>query len=113
PLESHLGYIFIAFGLICVVWDGVNPFLRGKMGRINFRSLFSVGLILAVFVLAFSAPAQVTTGNVTGRVVDSTGSVIPGAHVALISEVHGTRSATITSNNSGDYVFPDVTPDAY
>src|ERR1035441_912567 len=77
------------------------------------RSIFSVGLGVILFLLALSAPAQVTTGNVTGRVVDSSGSVIPGAHVALISEVHGNRSATITANGSGDYVFPDITPDTY
>ena len=77
------------------------------------RSIFSVGLVVTLFLLVHSAPAQVTTGNVTGRVVDPSGSVVSGAQVALISEVHGNRSATITSNGSGDYVFPDVTPDTY
>jgi len=67
----------------------------------------------ALFLLTLSASAQVTTGNVTGRVVDSSGSVVPGAHVTLISEEHGTRSAAITGNASGDYVFADVTPDTY
>ena len=75
------------------------------------RSIFSVGLVVPLFLLALSAPAQVTTGNVTGRVVDSSGGVVPGAQVVLISEVHGTRSATITSSGSGDYVFADITPD--
>ena len=76
------------------------------------RSIFSVGVV-ALLLLAHSAPAQVTTGNVTGRVIDPSGSVVPGAHVVLISEVHGNRSATITANGSGDYVFPDITPDTY
>jgi hypothetical protein len=74
------------------------------------RSIFSAGLLC---LLALVAPAQVTTGNVTGRVVDPQGSVIVGAHVTLISEVHGNRSATITANGSGDYVFPNVTADTY
>ncbi len=72
-----------------------------------------VGVVVALLLLALSAPAQVTTGNVTGRVLDSSGSVIAGAHVTLISEVHGNRSATITANGSGDYVFPNVTADTY
>ena len=75
------------------------------------RTIFS-GLVGA-FLLALSASAQVTTGNVTGRVVDSSGSVVAGAHVTLISEVHGNKSATITANGSGDYVFADITPDTY
>jgi hypothetical protein len=77
------------------------------------RSIFNAGLVATLSLLALSAPAQVTTGNVTGRVVDSQGSVIVGAQVTLISEVHGNRSATITANGSGDYVFPNVTADTY
>src|SRR5450755_4335277 len=73
----------------------------------------SAGIVMGFALLLSSAMAQVTTGNVTGRVVDSSGSVIPGAQVVLISEVHGTRSATLTSNGNGDYVFADITPDTY
>ncbi|HLK62335.1 MAG TPA: carboxypeptidase regulatory-like domain-containing protein [Bryobacteraceae bacterium] len=71
------------------------------------------GIVVGFAVLLSSAPAQVTTGNVTGRVIDQSGSVVAGARVALISEVHGNRSATITANGSGDYVFADITPDTY
>ena len=68
-------------------------------------------LAAALFVLP--ALAQVTTGNLTGRVLDSSGGVIPNAHVVLISEEHGTRSATVNTNGSGDYVFPNITADTY
>src|ERR1035437_8473051 len=73
----------------------------------------SAGIVMGFALLSSSAMAQVTTGNVTGRVVDSSGSVVPGALVTLISEVHGNRSSTITANGSGDYVFADITPDTY
>ena len=33
--------------------------------------------------------------------------------MVLISEAHGTRSAAMVTNNEGDYVFPDVTPDLH
>ena len=68
---------------------------------------------MALFLLPPSALAQITTGAVTGRVVDSTGGVVPGAHVILISESRGTNSAPVVTNESGDYVFPNVTPDTY
>ncbi len=71
------------------------------------------GLMVAMFLLALSSQAQVTTGNVTGRVLDSSGGVIPNAHVVLVSEIHGTRSTTVNTNDSGDYVFPNVTADTY
>ncbi len=72
-----------------------------------------VGLVVALFLLAPSVPAQVTTGTVMGRVIDSTGAVVPGAHVILISEARGTRSAPVATNDTGDYVVPDLTPDTY
>ena len=77
------------------------------------RSIFFAGLVAALFLLALSASAQVTTGNITGRVVDSSGGVIPNANVVLISEVHGNRSAPEKTNKDGDYTFVDVTADTY
>ena len=70
-------------------------------------------LVAAMFLLAPLALAQVTTGNVTGRVVDSTGGVIPGANVVLVSEVHGNRIAPVKTNKEGDYTFADITADTY
>ena len=70
-------------------------------------------IIGAWFLIPSVAPAQITTGTVTGRVVDPTGAVLVGAHVVLISDSHGTRSAAALTNDSGDYVFPDVTAYTY
>jgi len=79
------------------------------------RSVYSIlaGLVAALLLLPSSALPQVTTGNVTGRVVDSSGGVIPGAHVVLISEAQNTRSTTVNTNSNGDYTFPNVTADTY
>lgn len=66
-----------------------------------------------MFLLVLSVPAQVTTGNVTGRVLDSSGAVIPNAHVSLISETQGKRSPAVNTNGNGDYVFASVTADTY
>src|SRR6202167_6014426 len=75
-------------------------------------SIFSAGLVAAL-LLPRAALAQVTTGNVTGRVVDSSGGVVPGASVTLVSEVHGNRLAPVKTNSNGDYTFADITPDTY
>ena len=68
---------------------------------------------MALFLLPPSALAQITTGTVTGRVVDSSGAVVPGAKVVLVSETRGTRTAPVVTNTTGDYVFPYVTADTY
>lgn len=79
------------------------------------RSTYSrfAGLVVPLLLLSTSALAQITTGTITGRVVDPTGAVVPGARVVLISEARDTRSAAIFTNDSGDYVFPNVTADTY
>src|SRR5438876_539772 len=56
---------------------------------------------------------QVTTGTVSGTVKDPQGGVIPGATVVLISETKGTKSAPAITNETGTYVFPNVTADTY
>ena len=57
--------------------------------------------------------AQITTGTVAGTVKDAQGGVVPGATVVLISEARGTQTAPAVTNEAGDYVFPNVTPDTY
>src|SRR5512134_1608830 len=71
------------------------------------------GLIVVLFLMPSLALAQITTGAVTGRVIDAQGGVIPGATVILISESRATRSAPVVTNETGDYVFPNVTADTY
>ncbi len=80
---------------------------------IRITSTIFAGLVAAMWLLPLSAPAQVTTGNVTGRVIDPSGAVIPGAQVVLISESQNTRSPGVKTNGNGDYVMPNVTADTY
>jgi hypothetical protein len=79
------------------------------------RRLILVGsaLLAALVLLTSPAFAQITTGTVTGIVKDPSGAVIPGATAVLISETRGTKSAPAVTNESGSYVFPNVTPDTY
>jgi hypothetical protein len=74
-----------------------------------------IGLDLVVGLLLLSAPAgaQITTGTVSGTVKDQSGGVIPGATVLLSSETRGTKLAPAITNESGDFVFPNVTADTY
>ena len=69
--------------------------------------------LAAMLLTALPAAAQITTGNVLGTVKDSTGGVVPGATVVLISEARGTKSVPAVTNETGDYVFPNVTADTY
>src|SRR5215831_6009400 len=79
------------------------------------RSVYSIlaGFVAALLLLPSSALPQVTTGNITGRVVDPSGGVIAGAQVVLINESQNTKSAPAQTNASGDFTFPNVTAATY
>ena len=80
--------------------------------HVRFARLRAVA-VMALWVGTVPAVAQITTGTVTGTVKDTTGGVIPGATVVLISEARGTRSVPAITNATGDYVFPNTTADTY
>lgn len=84
-----------------------------KINVIRNISRMSGCLVAALCLLPFGALAQVTTGSVTGRVVDQSGSVIPAAQVVLISESQNTKSSAVKTNDSGDYVIPNIKADTY
>jgi len=77
---------------------------------VAFRTL---GLVLAVCLsLTSLLPAQSTGGRILGRVADPTGAVIANVKVTLINEATGVSTQT-TTNDSGDYVFPQVPVGTY
>src|SRR5947207_3026127 len=84
---------------------------RGPMKRKICN--ISAGIVMGFALLSSSAMAQVTTGTVTGRVIDASSAIVPNARVVLVSEARGTRSAAVVTNDSGDYVFANVTADTY
>ena len=81
-----------------------------------FRRQWAGVWILALWALIAAAGpafAQVNTGTVLGTVKDGQGGVIPGVTAVLVSEAQGTRSAPVVTNETGDFVFANVTPGTY
>src|SRR5688500_441938 len=71
-------------------------------------------LVVIAILLALGVPAwpQHSTSTVLGTVVDAQGGTVAGASVALINE--GTSDQrTVTSDNSGNFLFPNVLPGTY
>jgi hypothetical protein len=53
-----------------------------------------------------------TSGEITGRVSDSSGAVVPGATITL-TNVNTSATRITQSTNAGDYTFPSVPPGFY
>ncbi|HYG79595.1 MAG TPA: TonB-dependent receptor [Pyrinomonadaceae bacterium] len=69
-------------------------------------------LFCLTFLLASVASAQQTTGEITGRVVDAAGNVVPGATVTVVNKGTG-QSRTATTNEDGDYTVTQLPPGNY
>src|SRR2546423_5114617 len=77
------------------------------------RSLASfVAFVAICLFISSSALAQTTSGQISGRVVDTSGAVIPGAEVRLINQETGAIQTT-TADASGLFVFPSVQPGSF
>jgi hypothetical protein len=71
-----------------------------------------VAAFLLVLSFAAAASAQIDTGTILGRVVDSTGAVLPGVTVTASQEGTGIVATSVT-NTSGEFIFPGLRVGTY
>jgi hypothetical protein len=76
------------------------------------KILSLVALLFLVVLAGLPAWAQFEAGSVLGTVKDSTGAVVPNAHVELTS-VATNATRTATSDSNGEWNFPAVEPGKY
>jgi hypothetical protein len=75
------------------------------------RLRVSIGLS-AAFLLAGASFAQVDRSGLSGTVTDSTGRLLPQAHVTAVENATGLRRETV-SDDSGDYSIPQLPVGVY
>src|SRR6266567_688739 len=73
------------------------------------RKVLMLGLALCLALIASTAQAQVTTGNVRGIVTDPNGAVVPNARVT-ITKKSTTESKTTQTTGGGGYEFNNLLP---
>ena len=89
--------------------SAVGAFASRK-GRMTVLYLLLATLML--LALPVPAPAQSTAGRILGTVTDASGAAVAGATVAITDVERGT-SRTVTTDESGGYVAPDLQPGTY
>ncbi len=75
------------------------------------RWLFAIVALALLTLVAGIAMAQVS-GRITGTVADPTGNVVNNAAITL-TNVRTGEVLTVTTNESGAFVFPTVPPSSY
>ncbi len=91
------------------------PSLRARWTAMCVKTicLETICLVIAVSLLAPALlSAQGTGGRILGRVADPTGAVLGGVKVTAVNVATGVTRDTRT-NDSGDYVFPDLPVGTY
>ena len=82
--------------------------LSGRFARVLSHLLAMIFLCL----ICASSFAQITSGTIFGRVKDASGAYISGATV-LIKGVDNGAYRTVTTNESGEFVAPNMPPATY
>ncbi len=91
------------------------PSLRARWCELSLSMTYLKAVCLAL-VVCLSFPvllsAQGTGGRVLGRIADPTGAVLAAVKVTATNEATGV-ARDVTSNDSGDYGFPDLPVGTY
>ena len=78
----------------------------------TFAASFLALLLIHSVVVHVDVQAQVAGGTITGTVVDSSGRVIPNAGVSITNVATGINR-TVTTNEDGLYIAPNLLPASY
>ncbi|MBK9169639.1 MAG: TonB-dependent receptor [Bryobacterales bacterium] len=68
--------------------------------------------LLALFAVMSEGPSFAQNARITGRVLDGTGSVVPGAQISTLSVESGWKRST-TSNEFGNFTIAILPPGTY
>src|SRR3984957_6334716 len=78
---------------------------------ISVASIF-IASICAVILFSIPASSQTTAGRVLGTVSDQSGAAVAGARV-LVTDTQRGESRTLSTDDSGGYVAPELLPGNY
>ncbi len=71
-----------------------------------------LGIVCLVLAVAVPLISQTTTGRILGTVRDQSGAALPAATVT-VTDVQRGITRTVTTDDSGEYVVPNLTPGIY
>jgi hypothetical protein len=76
------------------------------------RSLFFLGFLGIILLIALPLSAQIDTGGITGTTTDSSGAIVSGATITLTNDATGV-ALTTRSTSTGTYSINAIRPGTY
>lgn len=90
----------------------LSPRTLSATRPVAYRALMVTAVLALTCWLTLPVMGQSTTGTLTGLVTDPQGAIVSGATVTLINSATRVELKS-TSNDSGEFVFPQVPPGKY
>ena len=81
------------------------------MHSLSLKALL-FGIVAVLTVPSIWAQGVSGSASVAGTVTDTSGAVIPGASVVLLNVERGSEQE-VSTNEAGNYAYPDITPGTY
>ncbi|HKS09071.1 MAG TPA: carboxypeptidase regulatory-like domain-containing protein [Pyrinomonadaceae bacterium] len=90
----------------------LSPRTLSATRAVAYRALMVTAVLALTCWLSLPVMGQSTTGTLTGLVTDPQGAIVSGATITLINSATRIELKS-TSNDSGEFVFPQVPPGKY
>lgn len=84
----------------------------GKKASMSIRNGMMLGLFVALLLVSLPAYSQLNLGHIYGTITDQSGAVIAGATLTITDVARGV-SRSLTTDSSGAYSAPGLTPSTY
>src|SRR6195256_4316028 len=92
--------------------SSVSTIKSGARSTMIMKTLRVLGVMFGVVLLCLPAFSQGSSGRIVGTVTDANGGAITGATVTILDVPRGT-SRPLTTDESGAYSAPNLTPGTY
>ena len=90
----------------------LSPRTLSATRPVAYRAIMVTAVLALTCWLALPVMGQATTGTLTGLVTDPQGAIVSGATITLTNSETRVEAKT-TSNDQGEFVFPQVMPGKY
>jgi hypothetical protein len=111
-MGTHISFVVNLGKKGCELMKPSESMVKSTLRSNIKKALQVLGAIFGVLLLGLPAYSQGSAGRIVGTITDANGGAITGATVTILDVQRGT-SRPLTTDESGAYNAPNLTPGAY